>query len=276
MKLDSQNFYKTEDGAYLYYRDEGEGVPLLLMHGWSLSGAVYEKTRRDLAGSYRVITPDFRGHGYSSKVLTGHTVEQYARDMKQLLDFLGVEQFVLCGWSMSVIVALKYTELFGSGALLGIVLMDGPNCPFADEPWSQHKLSGYNMDGLVGKMNRLTDEPEQESLRNAEIWFKEKEKFKGAVTLFAGELRKTPIWISYAVYNDYMMQDMTDVIKKLTVPALIMVPENHRERGVFQRDAVTGAELEIFDAGHAFFYEKPELFRQRMEAFLERCLKTNG
>lgn len=274
MKLNPQSFFKTEDGAYLYYREHGEGTPLLMMHGWSLSCGVYERARKDLAGTYRVITPDFRGHGYSSKILTGHSVEQYARDMKQLIDFLGIDKFVLCGWSMSVAVALRFTELFGTDSLLGIVLIDGSPHPFTDEPWNSHQLSGYNMDGLIMKMNRLTASPEEESRRSSEVWFKDREKHEDAISFFAGEIRKTPAWISYAIYSDYMMQDLTRAMENLTIPALILVPESHRLRGIHEQGLIAGAELRIFEAGHALFYEEPESFCKVMKQFLIKCLIT--
>src|SRR5208282_3232403 len=76
----------TVNGAELSFRDEGSGHPLLLLHGWSMSGRFFERQMQPFAAQYRVVVPDFRGHGESEKVLRGHTVEQYAADVHALAE----------------------------------------------------------------------------------------------------------------------------------------------------------------------------------------------
>src|SRR5262245_53461949 len=65
----------------LYYEDHGSGAPVILIHGWPLSGASWEKqTAALLAAGHRVITYDRRGFGRSSKPATGYNYDTFAAD----------------------------------------------------------------------------------------------------------------------------------------------------------------------------------------------------
>jgi len=78
------SFFETEDGAKLYFEDRGKGDVILLVHGWMCSSKFWRANVPELAKEFRVVTIDLRGHGYSSKTLCGHTVRQYARDVRTI------------------------------------------------------------------------------------------------------------------------------------------------------------------------------------------------
>ena len=100
----------TVNGAELSYTDQGAGRPILLLHGWSMSGRFFRSQIEPLASEFRVVVPDYRGHGESAKVLSGHTVEQYAADVLELAGALGLERPVLVGWSMGAMIADQYSS----------------------------------------------------------------------------------------------------------------------------------------------------------------------
>ena len=269
-KLSSRSFFRTSDGAYLFFQDSGAGVPLIMLHGWSLSSRVFEKNIDLLSEKYRVIAPDYRGHGYSSKCLEGHMVSRYAQDIRELLDYLGIHRFFLCGWSLSVTVALDFIRQYGQEELLGLILIDGSCEPFTDAPWNAHALSGYNMEGLIQKFQALLHDPA--ALRHTACqWFLDQETFSEAIDFFASEMAKTPIWISYAIYCDYIMQNTTEVLSQLHVPVLILVPEKNRLRGEFELSLVSNGHLEIFKARHALFYERSQQFNELLLDFPGHC-----
>mgnify|MGYP003293039101 CR=1 FL=1 len=69
----------------LYYEDHGSGSPVVLIHGWPLSGASWEKqTAALLAAGHRVITYDRRGFGRSSKPTTGYDYDTFAEDRARM------------------------------------------------------------------------------------------------------------------------------------------------------------------------------------------------
>src|SRR5438105_8027698 len=85
----------------LYYEDHGTGSPVVLIHGWPLSGASWEKqTAALLAAGHRVITYDRRGFGRSSKPATGCRYDVFAADLDKLLKKLNLKKVVPVGFSM--------------------------------------------------------------------------------------------------------------------------------------------------------------------------------
>ena len=90
----------------LHYTEQGQGMPLVLLHGYPLSSAIWHEQRQRLSDHFRVITPDLRGHGHSPAPLGVYSMELMARDVLALLDSLGVEKAVIMGHSMGGYVAL--------------------------------------------------------------------------------------------------------------------------------------------------------------------------
>ena len=92
----------TADGVQLHFTDSGgEGRPLVLVHGWPLSGASFEVNIPALAAAgYRVVTYDRRGFGQSGKPETGYDYETLADDLSAVLEQLDLSDAVLLGFSM--------------------------------------------------------------------------------------------------------------------------------------------------------------------------------
>lgn len=85
----------------LYYEDHGSGKPVVLIHGYPLSGASWEKQIPILLDAgFRVITYDRRGFGNSSKPTTGYNYDTFAEDLHKLVKHLGLHDFSLVGFSM--------------------------------------------------------------------------------------------------------------------------------------------------------------------------------
>lgn len=97
--------------AKLYHVEAGTGTPLVLLHGFPLSGAIWREQQRDLCDQYRVIVPDLRGHGHSPAPPGVYEMETLARDVLALLDALGVKRAVILGHSMGGYVTLAAAKL---------------------------------------------------------------------------------------------------------------------------------------------------------------------
>ena len=99
----------------LYYEDHGSGKPVVLIHGYPLSGASWEKqTAVLLAAGHRVITYDRRGFGKSSQPTTGYNYDTFAGDLHQLVTHLGLHDFALAGFSMGGGEVARYIGKYGS------------------------------------------------------------------------------------------------------------------------------------------------------------------
>src|ERR1700687_1259539 len=85
----------------LYYEDQGSGQPVVLIHGYPLSGASWEKQVPVLLeAGYRVITYDRRGFGKSSQPSAGYNYDTFAADLNTLLEYLDLRDAVLAGRSV--------------------------------------------------------------------------------------------------------------------------------------------------------------------------------
>jgi non-heme chloroperoxidase len=83
----------------LYYEDHGTGQPVILIHGWPLSGRSWEKqVTALLEARYRVITYDRRGFGDSSKPTFGYDYDTFAADLHKLVTTLDLRDAVLVGF----------------------------------------------------------------------------------------------------------------------------------------------------------------------------------
>lgn len=99
------------DTVMLNYSEAGQGTPVVLLHGFPLSGAIWHEQRQRLSDHYRVITPDLRGHGRSPAPAGVYEMEVLARDVLALLDALLIKKAVIMGHSMGGYVALAAWKL---------------------------------------------------------------------------------------------------------------------------------------------------------------------
>ncbi len=108
----------------LYYEDHGSGAPVVLIHGWPLSGASWEKqTAALLAAGHRVITYDRRGFGRSSKPSVGYKYDTFAADLDTVLTTLNLTDVSLVGFSMGSGEVTRYIGKYGTKRLRKAVLI---------------------------------------------------------------------------------------------------------------------------------------------------------
>jgi non-heme chloroperoxidase len=122
----------------IYYEDHGAGQPVMLIHGYPLSGRAWDKqVPALLAAGYRVITYDRRGFGQSSQPAVGYDYDTFAADLHALLEHLDLRDAVLAGHSMGTGEVARYLGRYGSarvakGALVAPIppfLLQAPDNP---------------------------------------------------------------------------------------------------------------------------------------------------
>lgn len=107
----------TENSAdiELYYTDQGEGQPVVLIHGFPLNGESWVKQQAALLeAGYRVIAYDRRGFGASSKAGSGYDYDTFAADLHALMEDLDLKDAVLVGFSMGTGEVARYLSRYGS------------------------------------------------------------------------------------------------------------------------------------------------------------------
>jgi non-heme chloroperoxidase len=106
----------------LYYEEAGTGKPVVLIHGWPLSGRSWEGQVPALVeAGHRVITYDRRGFGKSSQPWSGYDYDTFASDLNTLLETLDLTDVTLIGFSMGGGELARYVSLYGQDRISKLV-----------------------------------------------------------------------------------------------------------------------------------------------------------
>jgi non-heme chloroperoxidase len=117
---------ENSTSIHLYYEDHGSGQPVVLIHGYPLSSASWEKQVPVLLDAgYRVIAYDRRGFGKSSQPADGYNYDTFADDLHHLVQYLKLRDFVLVGFSMGGGEVARYIGKYGSKDVSKAVIMGG-------------------------------------------------------------------------------------------------------------------------------------------------------
>ncbi len=110
----------------LYYEDHGSGKPMVLIHGYPLNGASWEKQLTHLlAAGHRVVTYDRRGFGKSSQPTSGYDVDTFTEDLHKIIVQLELKEFTLAGFSMGCGEVARYFGKYGSKGVRKAIFISG-------------------------------------------------------------------------------------------------------------------------------------------------------
>jgi pimeloyl-ACP methyl ester carboxylesterase len=259
----------ANDGAVLHYEEAGSGQVVLLLGGWCMTTRFFDKQLQALSEDFRVIAMDMRAYGASAKVSHGHRMARHARDVYDLLGALDVQDAVVAGWSSGANTMLSYYELFGSERISKLVHIDQtPFCLNTDD-WdlgfgtreqADAFLAGFSADpagAAAGLVDAMFAEP---------VTAAEKE-------WMVAEMVKTPVRSALQFERDHISADWRDVVPTVQVPVLVATGRRSAifpwKSGEWMAQHLPHGEHQVFeDSGHLPFYEEPELFHQRLRAFI--------
>ncbi|WP_296069487.1 alpha/beta hydrolase [uncultured Agrobacterium sp.] len=117
-------FIEAKDGTKLHVKDMGEGRPVILIHGWPLTGDMFEyQTLALLEAGFRVITYDRRGFGQSGHPARGYNYDTFADDLAAVIDGLDLQSVSLVGFSMGGGEIARYLSRHGASKVSKAVLV---------------------------------------------------------------------------------------------------------------------------------------------------------
>jgi len=133
----------------LYYEDHGSGQPVVLIHGYPLSGASWEKQLPVLLNAgHRVITYDRRGFGKSSQPTSGYNYDTFAEDLHKLITHLELREFALVGFSMGGGEVARYLGKYGSKDVSKAVIISGVPPFLLKTPDNPEGVDGSVFEGI--------------------------------------------------------------------------------------------------------------------------------
>jgi non-heme chloroperoxidase len=251
----------------LSVEDEGSGSPIVFIHGWSMSGRFFRRQLQYLRAVHRVVIPDLRGHGRSEKVLHGHTVPNYAADVRALLDDLGIQRPVLVGWSMGAMVAFEFLRAFGADSIAGLAIVDQPPSDFA---WDGYEFGPMTLEALR-EMNEQI-QLDQTAVVDELIGLMLHRPDDVTISWMRSEILQVPPVISSTILVDQTLRDYREFLPQINVPTLVLFGEDDKlsspRAGEYIANRVAGASLRTFPASsHCPFWEESDSFNHAIADF---------
>lgn len=259
---------EASDGALIYYEVTGEGPPVLFVHGWTMSSRFWVRQAEGLSNDFTVVTMDLRAHGSSSKVLHGHTIPQYARDLRTVIEALRLDQVTLVGWSLAGPVVLDHWSKYGADRIEALVLVDTTPFPFSPADWNAHGLKNYSFDQMNVALASLFENRQAFARRFIDSMFTSGTAPHADMDWMLTETMKTPSAVAAAIYSDFLMRDYTRVLSTITVPTTVVAANSDIfERGVAQGRWIASqipaaTFVESNCGGHVLFYTDVAMFNE--------------
>jgi pimeloyl-ACP methyl ester carboxylesterase len=258
----------TSHGTTFEYDDLGNGVPLLLIHGFPLDRTLWRSQIEALQSSARVIAPDLRGFGQSGEAPETMTMEDYAADLKALLHSLNIEHTVVCGLSMGGYIALAFLAKYPE-AVKGLILCNtraGADSEQAREGRYANVKKAYEegvpaiADAMLPKMLTEVTRTNRDSLTTF------------VRTMMA---HQRPGGVAAALRGMAARPDRTPMLAAINVPTLIitgsadtLIPPGESE---LMAKAVPGSRLVVIpDVAHLSNIENPDAFNASVKEFIGR------
>ncbi|TJX13569.1 alpha/beta hydrolase [Tissierella creatinini] len=265
--------FLTSDNTKIYYDIQGSGKPVIFIHGFGARSNVFRIPQRILSKEFQTISYDLRGHGMSRDSGEEVSMELLARDLYEIIAYLGLDDVTLVGWSMGGSVIFEYIKNYGCKNLEGLAIVDtGPKLV---------NTSGWSL----GLYKGAYDENQAKSALNLmmESWSHYSKNFmtkmgpnldeKGleiAIASMEGNEAKHMI----SVWKDLVSKDYRNILGKITIPTMIIMGGKSslysRSTGEYLKDNIKNSKLLIFeDNGHLLVQENPTKFSRALMDFIK-------
>jgi 3-oxoadipate enol-lactonase len=255
------------DDIQMAYTDSGIGRPVVLIHGYPFNRTLWNEQVAALSTSYRVIAPDLRGFGECDASDGVATMNRLAQDVALLLDHLGITRATIGGLSMGGYAALAFYKQFPS-RVRALVLADTraqADTEDGKQTRAQQAEKAIN-EGMAGIADIMLPK-----LLTPETVSKRPEIVKSVRDMM---LKTKPEGAAGALRGMAEREDQTDLLPKISVPALILVGAEDAITPVADSEkmhqAIADSRLVVLEnAGHVSNLERTEQFNQALLDFLK-------
>lgn len=262
----------------LHYEDHGSGRPVVLIHGWPLSGRSWERQVTPLLeAGYRVITYDRRGFGNSSQPSTGYDYDTFADDLNRLMVWLGLRDATLVGFSMGTGEVARYLGTYGTARVQGAVFI-APIPPFLlktrDNP---EGVDGAIFDDIRRAI--VNDRPAYltrffEDFYNLDVWGGSRISEEVVRTSWDIAAGASPIGTLESVTA--WLTDFRDDLPRIDVPVMIVQGDADRVLPIDATGKVLARTLDrsrfvvVKDAPHGLLWTHADEVNRELLGFLEQ------
>ncbi|WP_455274935.1 alpha/beta fold hydrolase [Rhizobium herbae] len=269
-------FIDTKDGTRLFYKDWGQGQPVVFSHGWPQNADAFDDQMLFLGSrGFRCIAHDRRGHGRSDQPWHGYDYDTFADDLLAIVEHLDLHDVIHIGHSMGGAEIVRYIARHGGkrvskivllATMLPIMLRSAAN-PFGRDLAEFDELRGR----LV--LNR------SQFLRDIAGWFygtsrSGAEISQGISDAFWRQGMQAGLKAIYDCIATFSESDLTEDMKSIRVPTLFLHGSDDRfcpaeGSALLAAEYIKGAELKIYQgAGHGFCLMEKDCINSDLLVFM--------
>ena len=244
------------------------GMPVLFVHGFPFSHAMWKRQLNEVSQLYRAIAYDVRGHGESYVGDGQYTIEAHVEDLISLMDYLKIEKSVIVGLSMGGYIALRALER-SPGRFLAAVLCDTRS----EADTNENKLKrAEGIKGVKRDGSALFADAFVKGVFTSDTFRQNPEVVEEIRTIIA---RTTPLGIAGTLLALASRTDTTASLSSIRIPTLILVGEQDAttppSASQSMHARIPGSEIHLIPrAAHMSNLENPEVFSKQLLTFLKR------
>ena len=271
-------FFKNSEGYSIYYEDSGnrDASPVVFLHAWGSNHSDFTYAFENLH-DYRRIVYDHRGFGQSEKPGMSMSLRTLANDLKELIDYLGLEDVTLVGYSMGACVVYKYIELYGDENIKSIVICDMTPKVVSDEDWKYGIMGGrFTEKEFMKSIARQFDDMEDAYLEmymdiNPQLRDRNNDTLKKVIRM---DLKGNSYYSITSMWFSIGFEDFRETVKKITVPTALFfaTPGSlvNPESVKYLEENIENTYTHLFEnSSHSFVNCKPKYFTRELEFFLK-------
>ncbi len=265
-----------KDGGHLKYKDAGSGRPIVLLHGWGMRGEFFEKQVADLSARFRLVVPDFRGHGDSSHLVDGQDLPTLVADVTELIVSLDLSQVILVGWSMGAMVAWGVARGEATSRVSGLVTIDMVPRLLNDESWDFGLREGRDASVFSKAVDRMRSNwPGFTKIFVPRIFAAGRAaERKQMIDQMMDVVEQNHPESMAHLWMSMVGQDFRPGLAAIDVPTLVIYGKQSQ---LYSEEASEWLAAELpnarrvgfADSGHAPHLEEPDLFNQEIEKFAD-------
>jgi non-heme chloroperoxidase len=264
-------FIEVEKNVKLHVTDLGEGTPIVLIHGWPLSDAMYEYQYQYLSRKgFRVIGITLRGFGKSDKPYGRYDFDVFSDDIKVVLEKLNIHNAVLGGFSMGGAVVLHYITKYNSAHISKLALFGAAAPSWKKREGAPFGISEADASGLITQTITARQDliagfgsafPAKEGnlSKNVEKWLEEI------------NLQASPYAVTESM-KALLNLDLRPELSKIKIPVAIFHGAQDKLcpfefAGELNKGIKNSFITKFENSGHALFVEEMEKFNTELEKF---------
>jgi non-heme chloroperoxidase len=272
------SFVRTKDGVEIFYKDWGNGQPIVFSHGWPLSSDDWDNQMLFfLSRGYRVIAHDRRGHGRSSQVADGHDLDHYADDLAAVTAHLDLKNAIHVGHSTGGGEVVRYLARHSDRSVVKAAIISAVPPLMLKTAANPGGLPKSVFDDLQAQLAANRSEFYR-ALPEGPFYGFNRAGAKKSEAVIANWWRQGMMGGAKAHYDGivaFSQTDFTEDLKKITIPVLVMHSEDdqivpYADAGPLSAKLLKNGTLKTYkDFPHGMLTTQAETINTDLLAFLK-------